>query len=246
MIKINLLGVAPTPSRVSSVEGPPATKATQVLVFLGAMIICFGIVGVIYKIWTNQIADLEKARDRERIRQQELAVVKAQNDVYQQRLKDLETRINTIQALQNSRVGPVELMSTLGNIVNKTNDVYLYSMAPSNSGERLELKGQSNSVDSMASFLSFLKNSGSFGEIQLEQFYQDDLKERTTYKFALSCAFKSPSGGISPTSGNARSAAAAAGPPGPSSPAAPENGPGGPVNPPGAAQNPPGQGRRQM
>jgi len=37
-----------------------------------------------------------------------------------QRLKDLETRINTIQALQNSRVGPVELMRTIGNMVNKT------------------------------------------------------------------------------------------------------------------------------
>ena len=33
-------------------------------------------------------------------------MVKAQNEKYQQRLKDLETRINTIQALQNSRVGP--------------------------------------------------------------------------------------------------------------------------------------------
>jgi Tfp pilus assembly protein PilN len=209
------------------------------------MIICFGIVGVIYKIWTSQVTDLEKARDRERIRQQELAVVKAQNDVYQQRLSDLETRINTIQALQNSRVGPVELMSSLGNIVNKTNDIFLYSLA-ADSSDRLEFKGQSNSVDSMASFLSFLKNSGSFREVQLEQFYQDDLKERLTYKFALSCVFKSPSGGNSPTSGSARGAAAAAGPPGPSLPAAPGNSPGGPPNPPGAAQNPPAQGRRQM
>ncbi len=40
--------------------------------------------------------------------------MKAQNAEYQQRLKDLETRINTIQALQNSRVGPVELMGALG------------------------------------------------------------------------------------------------------------------------------------
>ena len=146
--------------------------ATQVVMFVGALIICFGIVGVIYKIWTNQIADLRKARNREKIRQTELAVVKAQNEKYQQRLKDLETRINTIQALQNSRVGPVELMSALGNVVNKTNDVYLYTLAPA--GDRLQLKGQSGTVDSMANFLAFLKNSGSFDDVQLEQFYQDD------------------------------------------------------------------------
>ena len=132
-------------------------------------------------------------------------MVKAQNEKYQQRLKDLETRINTIQALQNSRVGPVELMSALGNIVNKTNDVYLYTLTPA--GDRLQLKGQSGTVDSMANFLAFLKNSGSFEDVQLEQFYQDDLNERLTYKFTLSCQFKSPTGGASPTAGRRTRAA---------------------------------------
>jgi Tfp pilus assembly protein PilN len=229
MIKINLLGVAPPPSKVLPVGGPPATRAAQVVIFVGALTVCFGIVGVTYKIWTNQIADLEKARNREKIRQQELAVVKAQNDKYQQRLRDLETRINTIQALQNSRVGPVELMSSLGNIVSKTNDVYLYTLTPS--GDRFELKGQSGTVDSMASFLAFLKNSGTFDQVQLEQFYQDDLKERLAYKFSLSCQFKSPTGGISPTSGSA--------PAGSGEPATgPANKPGGPPAP--------GQAQRQM
>ena len=214
MIKINLLGVAPPPSKVPSVGGPPAPKATQVVMFVGALIICFGIVGVIYKIWSNQIADLEKKRNQEKIRQTELAVVKAQNEKYQQRLKDLETRINTIQALQNSRVGPVELMSALGNVVSKTNDIYLYTLTPA--GDRLQLKGQSGTVDSMANFLAFLKNSGSFDDVQLEQFYQDDLHDRLAYKFTLSCQFKSPTGGTSPTAGGAP-----AGPGGPAGRTAP-------------------------
>jgi Tfp pilus assembly protein PilN len=209
MIKINLLGVAPSPSKVSSSAGSPAPKATQVVIFVGALIVCFGIVGIIYKIWSNQIAGYEKDLSREKIRQTELAVVKAQNAKYQQRLKDLETRINTIQALQNSRVGPVELMSTLGNMVNKTNDIYLYTLTPA--GDHFVLKGQSNTVDSMANFLAFMKNAGSFDDIQLDQFYQDDLHERQAYKFSVSCGFKTASGGASPTSG-----AAPEGPGGPS------------------------------
>ena len=216
MIKINLLGVAPPPSKMPSVGGPPAPMATQMVMFAGALIICFGIVGVIYKVWTNQIAELEKARNREKNRQSELAVVKDQNAKYQQRLKDLETRVNTIQALQNSRVGPVELMSTLGNIVNKTNDIYLYSLTPS--GDRFELKGQSNTVDSMAHFLAFLKNSGTFDGIQLDQFYQDDLHDRLTYKFSVNCGFKTANAGTSPTAGGGPEGAAAPpkGPPAPS------------------------------
>jgi Tfp pilus assembly protein PilN len=200
MIKINLLGVAPPPTKmVSAGGGPPAPKATQIIMFVAALVVCFGIVGIIYKIWSNQIDDLTKARDREKIRQSELAVVKAQNDKYQQRLRDLETRINTIQALQNSRVGPVELMSSLGSVVSKTTDIYLYTMAPV--GDKLQLKGQSNTVDSMANFLAFLKNSGYYDDIQLEQFYQDDLHDRLAYKFAVDCAFKPSTGGTSPTSG---------------------------------------------
>ena len=198
MIKINLLGVAPAPAKAMSSGGSPAPKATQIVIFLGALVVCFGIVGVMYKVWSNQIADLQKKQSQEKIRQTELAVVKAQNAKYQQRLKDLETRINTIQALQNSRVGPVELMSTLGKIVNKTTDVYLYTLSPT--GDRFTLKGQSNTVDSMVNFLAFMKNSGTFDDVQLDQFYQDDLHERPAYKFSLSCGFKTATG-MSPTAG---------------------------------------------
>jgi len=215
------------------VGGPPTPKATQVVIFVGALIICFGVVGVIYKVWTNQIADLEKRRNQEKIRQTELAVVKAQNQKYQQRLNDLETRINTIQALQNSRVGPVELMSALGNIVNKTNDIYLYTLGPT--GARLQLKGQSSTVDSMASFLAFLKNSGFYSGVDLDQLYEDDQHEHLTYKFSMSCNFKSSTGGASPTSGPAPvlptgpSGPAGAGGPGP---AGFPGGPGGTPGPP--------------
>jgi len=179
--------------------------------FAGAMIICFGIVGIIYKVWTNQIADYEQKRNQEKIRQTELAAVKAQNDKYQERLSNLETRINTIQALQNSRVGPVELMNTLGGIVGRTNDIYLYTLTPV--GERFQLKGQSSTVDSMASLLAFLKNSGFYNDVQLEQFYQDDLHAHQAYKFSVSAQFKSPKGGVSPTAGGAP-----ANPAGPSGP----------------------------
>jgi Tfp pilus assembly protein PilN len=233
MIKINLLREegGPPPPRVSAVGGPPAPAATQVVMLVGALVISFGIVGVIYKVWSNQVADLTKARAREIREQQELAGVKAQNTKYQQRLNDLETRINVIQALQNSRTGPVELMSALGNVVNKTNDVFLFTVTPA--GERLSLKGQSGSSNSMASFLAFLGQSGFFDNVQLEQFYQDDIKDHLTYKFSVSCQFKSPTGGTSPTAGAA-----------PALPSGPAMGPG--AGPRGTSQGLPPQAGQKL
>src|SRR5208282_5546155 len=143
MIKINLLGVAPPPSaKAPSTPGQAQELRTiQAVVFAGAMIIAFGIVGIVYTVMTHQIDGLVKKKSQEIIRKQELAVVKSQNDKYQQRLRDLETRINTIQALQASRVGPVEMMSELGSIINRTNDIYLFTMAPAKE-DRFTLKGQ--------------------------------------------------------------------------------------------------------
>jgi Tfp pilus assembly protein PilN len=187
MIKINLLGVAPPPTKAA--PGPPATKAFQAVTFVGALIVSFAIVGVIYKIWSNQVVELQQKSKQEKMRQTELAVVKSQNEKYQQHLRDLETRINTIQALQNSRVGPVEMMTALGNVINRTSDVYLYTVSPT--ADRLVLKGQSGTVDSMANLLAFMKSSGYFDDVQLQQFYQDDQHNRLTYKFTLDCLLKS-------------------------------------------------------
>lgn len=188
MIKINLLGVAPPPMKAA--PGPPATRPFQVLTFVGALIVSFAIVGVVYRIWSNQIAELEKKSKQENVRQTELATVKSQNERYQQHLKDLETRINTIQALQNSRAGPVEMMTALGDVINRTSDVYLYTVSPT--ADRLVLKGQSGTVDSMANLLASMKSSGYFEDVQLLQFYQDDQHNHLTYKFTVDCLVKSP------------------------------------------------------
>jgi Tfp pilus assembly protein PilN len=169
--------------------------------FLGALIVCFGIVGVLYKVWDSEQQRLQRELTKEKVRKTELAAVQAQNAQYQRYLQVLETRFNTMQALQASRVGPVELMNSLGNVVNATNDVYLYTLAPS--GDRLELKGQASTVDSMASFMASLKKSGSFDDVRLEQFYEDDQHEHVTYKFALSCQFVSPTAGNAPAAGGA-------------------------------------------
>jgi Tfp pilus assembly protein PilN len=188
MIKINLLGVAPPPTRPAA--GPPATRTFQVATFVGALVVSFAIVGIIYRVWNSSVTELEQRLKQEKLRQAELAQVKAQNERYQQRLRDLETRINTIQALQNERVGPVDLMTGLGDQVSRTSDVYLYTMTTQ--GDRVVLRGQTGSVDSMASFMSYLKKSASFDDVQLRQFYQDDQHNRLTYKFSLDFINKSP------------------------------------------------------
>jgi Tfp pilus assembly protein PilN len=195
MIKINLLGVAaPKPRAVAAAA--PASKVVQLGVFVGALVVCLAIVGVFYMLWSASIDSLNAELRKQRVEQARLAGIKQENAKYEQERRLLEQRINTIQVLQASRVGPTEFMNVLANVVNKTtNDLYLFSVAPQ--GERVVIRGQAASPNSVAALLSYLKTSGYFEDVQLRQFYEDDVQDLASYKFNLDCAYKPSSAAAS-------------------------------------------------
>jgi len=195
MIKINLLGVAAPKPKAAAVAAP-ASKVVQVGVFVGALVVCMAIVGVFYMLWSASIDSLNVELRKQRVEQARLASIKQENAKYEQERRLLEQRINTIQLLQASRVGPTEFMNVLANVVNKTtNDLYLFSVTPQ--GERVVIRGQAASPNSVAALLSSLKASGYFEDVQLRQFYEDDVQDLASYKFNLDCAYKPSSAGAS-------------------------------------------------
>lgn len=200
MMKINLLGeAAPAATRVASASD----AARQILVFIVSLAVMMSVVGFLYFYWNNQVQHEQDALTREQVRQKELAAVRAQNQQYQQQLKQLEERINTIQKLQTSRQGPVDLMTGLGDTVNSAQDLYLLQVTPE--GKVLHIRGQSQTVQAIAQFIRALNNASQFSGVQLKQYYQDDLYGRTSFKFNLDCVYTPP--GTAPPEGNKEAAA---------------------------------------
>ena len=187
MIRINLLGIAKPAAKQA---GPPTTVARQALIFVVSLVVAFGVVFFMWRYWSSDIDRLNKKKAEEQREADRLAQIRAENQKYVAQREQLEQRINTIQALQQSRVGPVDLMSSLGGIVNRSNDLYLLTVSPD--GARVAIRGQSNSVESIANFIANLKDSGSFDDVQLRQYYQDDQFERLSFKFTLDCVYKLP------------------------------------------------------
>ncbi len=204
MIRINLIGVAPTP--VAKPTGPPPTLARMLMVFVGSLIVAFVVVGVFWTLWSARVKDLQKEQAKQLAEQARLAAIQAENMRYLAQIRDLENRKNTTQTLLNSRVGPVELMTALGNTVNRTNDLYLLTVTPT--GGRLAIHGQSNSVESIARFIASLKESGSFGDVQLQRYFQDDTYNRLSFKFDLDCVFRSSAAAAAPPPPTAQGTAA--------------------------------------
>jgi Tfp pilus assembly protein PilN len=187
MIRINLLGVA----KPVKEAGPPPTAARQAVIFIVSAVVAFGIVGFFYKYWSSQIETLNKQKAEQERERDRLASIRAENDRYRAQLQQLQRRQTTIQELQDSKVGPVDFMDRLGDIANRSHDLYLLTVSPD--GARVAIRGQSDSVASIASFIANLKNSPSFVDVQLRQYYQDDQHNRLSFKFNLDCIYKPPS-----------------------------------------------------
>jgi Tfp pilus assembly protein PilN len=187
MIRINLLGVA---RPLAKPAAAPPTAARQALIFLASLLAAFAIVGFTWWLWSAEIKRLNEEYAKQQIEAERLKQIRAENQRYMQQRQQLEGRINTIQTLVNSRVGPVDFMTALGNVVNRSSDLYLLTVAPE--GARVAIRGQANSVESIANFVANLKNSGRFDEVQLRQYYQDDQYNRLSFKFQLDCVYKMP------------------------------------------------------
>jgi Tfp pilus assembly protein PilN len=158
---------------------------------LASVLAAFAIVGFIWRYWTTEINRLNQEYAKQQIEAERLKQIRAENQRYVQQRQQLESRIDTIQTLVNSRVGPADFMTALGNVVNRSSDLYLLTVTPE--GARVVIQGQSNSVDSIASFVANLENSGSFEQVQLRQYFQDDQPNRMSFKFHLDCVYRLPS-----------------------------------------------------
>jgi len=205
MIKINLLGVAAPKPKVKAAV--PANKAMQLGVFLAALIVSFAVVGLVYMIWSRSVAALSVELKRQQAEQARLAAIKQENARYEHERTLLEQRIKTIQVLRASRAGPTEFMNALGNVVDKTpTDLYFFSVAPQ--GDRVVIHGQAGSANSVATLLSTMKTSGYFDDVQLRQFYEDDVESLVSYKFNMDCSYRPPTAAGSLTQAGAGAGAA--------------------------------------
>jgi Tfp pilus assembly protein PilN len=186
MIRINLLGVA---KPVTQSTGPSEGIAPEAVIIPGALFVVLALIaGFVYWYLNNQISGLTTELAKQQREKARLAGIMEQNKLYEQRLDQLQLRINTIQTLQNSRVGPVEMMHVLGLLANRSNNLYLLSV--SNTAGRLVMDGQASSTDAIANFIGSLQRSGSFDDVQLRKSYEDDQHKKVNFKFNLDCVFK--------------------------------------------------------
>jgi type IV pilus assembly protein PilN len=195
MIRINLLGQAkPKASR-----RPVDTGAALPALFIGAGIL-FGalILGYVYYNWQHQLSDENAKIKQLQTQKTDLEQVKLQVEAFEKQKAVLQQRVSTIEQLQRDRTGGQELLDQIAGTVSRTENLWLTSMVKKDS--TLTLDGSSASVNGVANFITALKRSGYFSNIEIKESKQDDKATAVqTFNFEISAQITPPGAPASAT-----------------------------------------------
>ena len=132
-------------------------------------------------------ADIEKQQG-EKAR---LENIKSQVEAFQREKDVLQQRINVIETLQRNRTGGQELMDALANTVVRTDTLWLTTIA--RKGDSLAITGEAASINAVANFITELKRSGYFDQIEIKESHQDQGEKAVqTFVFELTAQFALP------------------------------------------------------
>ena len=116
----------------------------------------------------------------------ELSDVKARYMERQREAENYKRRVDVIDQLRANQAGPVNLMNTVGDTVNKTEAVWLNTMK--DQGASIDIEGYALSSDAVATLIANLQKTGFFKNVEIKETAQDSsIKEMQAFLFTLTC-----------------------------------------------------------
>jgi Tfp pilus assembly protein PilN len=191
MIRINLLGR----SRPKATRAAVPIEATLQYVFLVvALVVSIGILWGHYTLMDTEnktvLAHIQK-QTGEKARLEQL---KQQVETFDAQKQVLQQRISVIEQLQRNRTGGQELMAAIANTVDRTDTLWLTSV--DRKGDTLTLNGSAGSINAVANYITQLKNSGYFQQVEIKESHQDPaVKGVEIFIFTLTAQFGLPQPG---------------------------------------------------
>jgi Tfp pilus assembly protein PilN len=184
MIRINLLGQARPKATKQAV---PLEATVQILFLAVAVALAVVVIGVTYYQQNRELQDTNKKILALKAEKQSLQQIKQDVDRFQNEKGVLQQRIDVIETLQKNRSGAQELLTMVANTVVRVDALWLTSM--DRNGNALTLEGEAGSIDAVANFLTEMKRSGYFDQIELKEAKENDVVPSVqTYSFSMTAS----------------------------------------------------------
>ena len=194
MIRINLLGRARPKAARTSV---PLEATLQIVLLVIALVASVGILYGHYLLMDREnnavLAHIQK-QTGEKARLEQL---KQQVDNFEKQKAVLQQRISVIEELQRNRTGGQELLDAIANTVSRTDTLWLTSVE--RKGDVLTITGSAGSINAVANYITQLKRSGYFQQVEIKESHQDETNKAVQiFQFSLSAQFALPQSGGTP------------------------------------------------
>jgi type IV pilus assembly protein PilN len=182
MIRINLLGQARPKAAKQTV---PLEATVQILLFGAAVVVAAVVLFVVYMSQSKQL-DQTRARIRElQTEKASLQQIKSDVDKFESQKAVLQQRIDVIETLQKNRSGAQDLLQMVANTVVRVDALWLTSIT--RTGDSLAIEGEAGSINSVANFITELKRSGYFTNVEIKDAKENDIRPSVqTYGFSMS------------------------------------------------------------
>jgi Tfp pilus assembly protein PilN len=202
MIRINLLGrTRPKATRTAV----PIEATLQYVLLAIALVASIGILWGHYILMDREnktvLAHIQK-QTGEKARLEQL---KGQVENFEKQKTVLQQRISVIEQLQRNRTGGQELLDAIANTVSRTDTLWLNSVDLK--GDSLTINGSAGSINAVANYITQLKRSGYFQNVEIKESHQDEANKAVEiFMFSVTAQFGLPQ----PSSASATTSSAAA------------------------------------
>jgi len=190
MIRINLLGQA---RPKAAKEAMPLEATVQVVFLLLAFAVAAAVLGITYY-QEKKSLDATRAKIAAlTIEKNSLEQVKQDVDRFESEKAVLQQRIDVIETLQKNRAGAQDLLQMVANTVVRVDALWLTSLEQTNNS--LKIEGEAGSINSVANFITELKRSGYFDDVEIQEAKENDvLPGVETYEFKMTASVNTSAG----------------------------------------------------
>jgi type IV pilus assembly protein PilN len=184
MIRINLIAPERTVQKKrSAAPAAPGALQTSLLFFLFLAVAAVACLGG-WWLTTARLNELQGKITAAEKRQTELRAIKIQVEEFEKKKTLLETKVALIEKLKAEQRGPVHMLDE----ISKALPDFVWLTSLDETAGALRLRGESNSLTSVADFISALQRSGWFPSMDLV----DSKESNSIVTFELSGRFVDP------------------------------------------------------
>jgi Tfp pilus assembly protein PilN len=184
MIRINLLGQTRPKASKTAV---PVEATVQVIFAVVALAVAFAVLGITYVQQKKELDQVNARIAALRAERASLEQIKQDVDRFESQKSVLQQRIDVIETLQKNRTGGQELLQEVANTVLHADSVWLVSL--NRSGNAIDMQGEAASINAVANFITQLKRSGYFDNVEIKTATEDDIVPSIqTYGFSMTAS----------------------------------------------------------